>query len=59
MGTQRIQMKGVPPWLDRWACHTGTRDFCSAMAALVGPVKNNFFLTLHFFNSFVPIAQQA
>ncbi len=26
---------------------------------LVGPVQNNFFLTVHFFNSFVPIAQQA
>jgi hypothetical protein len=53
------QMKGVLSWLVRWACRTGTRDFCSALAALVGPVQNIFFLTAHYFNSFVPIAQQA
>ncbi len=28
------------------------------MAALVGPVQNNFFLAVHY-NTFVPIAQQA
>jgi hypothetical protein len=33
-------------WLIRWACRTGTRDFCSALTALVGPKK--FFLTVHF-----------
>ncbi len=27
----------------RWACHAGTRDFCSALAALVGLVQNIFF----------------
>ncbi len=47
MGTQRVQMKGVLPWLIRWACR------------LVEPVQNTFFLTVHYFNSFVPIAQQA
>ncbi len=26
-------------WLVRWACRAGTRDFCSALAALVGPVQ--------------------
>ncbi len=36
-----------------------TRDFCSALAALVGPVQNIYFLNVHFFSSFVPIAQQA
>jgi hypothetical protein len=51
-------MKGVLPWLVHWACHAGTRDFCSALAALVGPVQNNFFFTVHYFNAFVPIAQQ-
>jgi len=30
----RAQMKGVLPWLVRWACHAGTRDFCSALVAL-------------------------
>ncbi len=28
------------------------------LAALVGPVQNIFFITAHYFNSFVPIAQQ-
>ncbi len=34
-------------------------DFCSALAALVGPVQNIFFLTLHYFHSFLPMVQQA
>ncbi len=58
-GIQRVQMKGALPWLVSWACRAGTRDFCSTLAALVGPVQNIFFLTVHFFNSFVTIAQQA
>ena len=37
-------------------CRAGTRDFCSALAALICPVQNICFLTAHFFNSFVPIA---
>ncbi len=55
MRTQRVQIKGVLRWLVRWA---GTRDFCPALAALVGTVQNIFFLTVHYFNLFVPIAQQ-
>ncbi len=43
----------------RWARRAGTRDFCSALAALVGSVQNIFFLSIHCSNSFVPIAQQA
>jgi hypothetical protein len=35
------------------------KDFCSALAALVGPVKNICCLTVHYFNFFVPIAHQA
>jgi hypothetical protein len=31
----------------------------SALAALVGPVQNVFFLTVHYFNAFVLAAQQA
>ncbi len=41
-------MKGALVWLVCWAC-----------ADIVGPVHIMFFLTLHFFSSFVPIAQQA
>ncbi len=53
-------MNGVLPWLLHWSCRAGTRDFCSALASLVSPVQNIFFLTAHYFNSFyVPIAQQA
>ncbi len=52
-------MKGFLPWLARWACVAGTRDLCPALAVLVGPVPNIFFITIHYFNSFVSIVQQA
>jgi hypothetical protein len=48
METQRVQMKGVLPWLVCWACRDGTRDFSSALAALVGSVTKYFFLTRHY-----------
>jgi hypothetical protein len=61
---QRLQKRlalcllcGLLPWLVRWACRAGT-NLCSALAALVGRVENIFFLTVHYFNCFVPIAQQ-
>jgi hypothetical protein len=50
MGTQRV--------LVRWARHAGTGDFYPALAALVSPVQHIFFLTVHYFNLCVPIAQQ-
>jgi hypothetical protein len=31
------------------ACRAGIRDFCSALAALVGPVQKKFFLAVHYF----------
>ncbi len=43
MGIQRVQMKGVLPWLVRWAHRAGTLNFCHALAALMGPVQNIFF----------------
>jgi hypothetical protein len=52
-------MKGVLPWLVCWTRHACTKDFSSASAALVSPVQTICFLILHFFNAFVPIAQQA
>jgi hypothetical protein len=55
MGAHRVQIKAVLHWLVRWACRAGTRDFCSALAALVGPAQNIFFLTVHYFNTCVPI----
>ncbi len=39
----------------RWACRAGTRDFCSALAAPVGPVQNIFVVTVHYFKSPSPI----
>ncbi len=41
------------------ALHTVRRDFCTSLAALVATVQNIFFLTVHNFSFFVPIAQQA
>jgi hypothetical protein len=46
-------MKGVTPWLVRWARRAGIRDFI-----LPWPVQNNFFLTVHYLNLCVRIAQQ-
>jgi hypothetical protein len=46
MGTQRVQMKGVLPWLVRWARRAVTRDFNLVLAALVSPVQNIFSLTV-------------
>jgi hypothetical protein len=60
MGTQRVLMKEVLPWFVRWARCAGKKDFCPALAALVGPAQNIFFpLRTLFFTLFVPIAQQA
>jgi hypothetical protein len=52
-------MKGALPWLVSWAICAGTRNFCSALAALVGPVQNILFLTILYFSLFLFIAQQA
>ena len=54
-------MKGVLPWLVRWACRASTRDFYPALAALVGPVQKIFFSSLQtiLFHFICPIAQQA
>ncbi len=40
------------------ARRASTRDFYPALAALVSPAQNIFFLTAHFFNICVPIAHQ-
>jgi hypothetical protein len=50
-------MKGVLPWLVHWARRAGTRDFCPALAALVGQVQNIFYSLFHFnFSPIFPIA---
>jgi hypothetical protein len=37
----------------------GTKGFCPSVAALFSPIKNILFFTVHYFNTFVPIVQQA
>jgi hypothetical protein len=53
-----VQMKGVLPWLVRWARHAGTIDFYPALAALVSPVQN-IFSTHTLFQFMCLNAQQA
>jgi hypothetical protein len=46
-------MKGVIPWLVRWAGRAGTRDFYPAVASLISPVQNMFFLPVYYFMQFM------
>jgi hypothetical protein len=46
MGTQRVQIKGVLPWLVRWTRRAGTIDFCPALAAVL---QQDFCLFYTFF----------
>jgi hypothetical protein len=57
MGTQRVQMKGVLPWLVHWTRRAGTTDFRPALAALVSLIQNNIFLTAHLFTLLATTAQ--
>jgi hypothetical protein len=53
---------GVLPWLVRWACGSGTRDFCSALAALLAQYKIYFCPHCKLFQFLfpqIPNAQQA
>jgi hypothetical protein len=36
-----------------------TQDIFVPLAALVGPEENIFFVTVYYFNSFVPVAPHA
>ncbi len=58
-GDSKSTNKRGPSLVACLACRAGTIDFCSALAAQGGPIQYNFFLTVHFFNSFAPIVQQA
>ncbi len=49
-------MKGVLPWLVRWVRRAGTRDFYPALATLWSAQDKIFFLTVHYFYLYVPIA---
>ncbi len=43
MGTQRVQMKGILPWLVRWALHAGTRDFFLSFLGCSSPPSTKYF----------------
>jgi len=47
-------MKGVRPWLVRWARRASTMDFCPALAVLVRPVQNIIFPTGTLFHFISP-----
>jgi hypothetical protein len=55
IGTHEVYVKRALPWLVCWAIHSGTRDFGSALDALVGLVQNIVFIGGHYFISFVHI----
>jgi hypothetical protein len=63
MGAQWVQMRGFLPWLVRWTRCACTRDFCTALAALVRPQTSaKYFVPHHNIisgRSFLLIAQQA
>jgi hypothetical protein len=42
MGSLRVHMKVIFPWLVRYASRIGRRDFCPALTALIGLVQNIF-----------------
>ncbi len=44
-GDSMSTIKEILSWLVCWARRAGIRDFSLALAALVGPVQNIFFLT--------------
>ncbi len=58
MGTQRVQMKGVLPWLVGWACNAGASDFCPAFVCSIRPSAKYFFSHHTLFQCICPIAQQ-
>jgi hypothetical protein len=59
MGTQRGKIIGVlPNWFIGIVVPVQYIAVRLALAALVSPVKNIIFVTVHFFTFLVPIAQQ-
>jgi hypothetical protein len=54
-------MKGALPWLVRWSRRAGTVQLFFVLPWLLELAYGTifFFLTAHYFNSFIPIARQA
>ncbi len=59
MGTQRMQMKLVLPWLVCWACRASTIDYTFCLGCSSRPSTKYFFPPCALFQFFVPIGQQA
>ncbi len=59
MGTQGVHVKRVTSLAGLLSSLRRYKRFLSCLDALVSPEQNIFFLTVHFFTSFVLIAQQA
>jgi hypothetical protein len=54
------EKKGVLPWLVLFGLVVPVQDiFVLPWWLSSGPVQKKFLLTVHYFNAFVPIAQQA
>ncbi len=51
MGTHRVQIKGVLPWLVRWACRANTRDFlclgCSSRPSTKYVFSHPYNISVH------------
>ena len=58
-GDSRSTNERGPSLVLRCVRCTGTRDVCPALVAVVGPVRNMYFLTVQHFSSFVPFSRQA
>ena len=59
MGTQRVQMKGVLPWLVRFVgLVVPVEEILSSIGCSGQPGTKYFFLIVHYFNLCVPIDQQ-
>ncbi len=55
----RSRNKSGPSLVGSLGSLCGYKRFCPALVAIVGPAQFFFFLTVHYFSSFVTIAQQA
>jgi hypothetical protein len=56
--TSTVQMKGILPWLVRWAFTCPYKRFLSSLGCSSRPNTKYLFPHVHYFNSFVPTAQQ-
>jgi hypothetical protein len=56
-GDSKSTSERDPSSVDSLGSSCRYKRFLFCLAALIGPVQNIFFLTIHYFNFFVPISQ--